>query len=381
MANENQPSIYASAWARNIDPDLVKSAKFETSPEMEERYPDVANVARERVQIYQTARNLQSEAGYGPDTALIQAKNLHNIQKQANAVKIQEDLLAAQDAELQLQNHQKKLNAQARLNSFAKGINEIDHNDLTSFNDKLTQHHLDHLDLFSDPDPVIRKAAEDMESNAVRSNSKAGQYAEILVQKAGLPGITEDVLDPQTGRIDKNRLMSSAVNYRTSQFAQRKKEAGEIAKIGEETRIAVQKAATESRRAALEKDPIYQQKIKLNAIMLKKRAEEALSQEFKNDIIASGISPENAKYLGREIGEGDATGRKVKDATHYIYKNNQGKTFALPKDSVDYIKNKSKQYRSLLDDADKITSQDTQESGQATASEATTDGQNWKTLF
>jgi hypothetical protein len=353
--------------------------QYYTSQQTAMRYPEVERVAQERAQLESTAAQLHAQAGYGPDTSMIMAKRLLDTQKQANSIKIQEQMLAADDAQLQLENHQKKLTAKSRLNSFARELNQVDHKDLNSFNEKLEMVQLGHMDILSDDDPEMRKTAQEMIREKINANTRAGNIAETQARKFGLPGVLPDILD-ESGKFNPQKALVSAQQYQAQEFKQKLSEQKQLSKIGEETRIAVQEAATKAKQAVLDQDPVRKQRLKLMAITAKQKAQQALSSEFRNDIIASGISEESAKYLGREIGEGDASGRKVKDGTHYIYKDNKGKTFALPKQSVDYLKNKSQEYRSLLQDMDKVTSQEAQESGQAQASQATTGDQQTKDL-
>jgi hypothetical protein len=376
------PTPYAAPYAKDAPSAKGSSAGgqgYYTSQENAMRYPEVERVAQERAQLESTAAQLQAQAGYGPDTAMIMAQKLLNTQKEANAIKIQEQMLAADDAQLQLTNHRQKLDARTRLNSFAQDLNKVDYKNLNSFNENLEMLQLNYLDLLSSDDEETRKTAQGLIGERINANTRAGNIAETQARKLGLPGVTPDILD-ENGRLNPQRALISAQQYKNQEFERKLGEEKKLAKVGEETRIAVQEAAIKARDAARARDPKIQQELKILALTEQKKVRDLLTQEYNNDIIASGISQESAKYLGREIGEGDATGRKVKDGTHYIYRDNKGKAFALPKESVDFLKNKSMEYRSLLQNIGNITSQNAQEGGQAIAPQATTGNQQPKDL-
>jgi hypothetical protein len=350
---------------------------YYTSKEIAARYPEVERVEREKAEISTIANQLISEAGYGSGTAREMAKKLLNNRKEANAIKIQEQMLAADDAQLDLENHRQKLNAKERLNSFARQLNQVDVNDLNSFNTKLEMIQLNNMDIISDNN--LGKVAQDLIREKINAHTRVGNIAETQAKKIGLPGVTPDVLD-ENGRLHPQRALISAQQYKAKEFAQKLEEAKQLAKVGEETRISIQAAAQKAKEAAMERDPIRQQQLKILALTEKQKVQDTLTREYNNDIIASGISPESAKYLGREIGQGDATGRKVENGTHYIYKDNKGKVFSLPKESVDYLKNRSSQYRDLLQNIGNVVSENAQEGGQAIAPQATTGNQQPKDL-
>jgi hypothetical protein len=281
-------------------------------------------------------------------------------------------MLAADDAQLQLTNHRQKLDARTRLNSFAQDLNKVDYKNLNSFNENLEMVQLGYLDLLSSDDEEIRKTVQGLIGEKINANTRAGNIIETQAKKLGLPGVTPDILD-ESGQFNPQKALISAQQYKNQEFQRKLGEQKELAKVGEETRIAVQEAAIKAREAARARDPKIQQELKILALTEQKKVRDLLTQEYNNDIIASGISQESAKYLGREIGEGDAAGRKVKDGTHYIYRDNKGKAFALPKESVDFLKNKSMEYRSLLQNIGNTASQNAQESGQTQAPQATTE--------
>jgi len=362
-------SPYASIYAGDEKPQQP-TQQYYTNAEVAARYPGIEEQERENDQIRKTRDQLMTQAGYGPDSALILAKQLNDTQKKANAVKFQEQLLAAQDAQLALDNHQKKLNAQTRLNSFAQGLNNIDHKNLDTFNESIEAHQANHLDVLSDPE--IGSVAQKLVRDKQKANEEYGQATTTQFQRFGLPGVLPETLD-QNGIPDVNKARMMGSKMKQDQLTEKLEQQKQLSKVAEESRIAVKKAMIAAEVAAKQADPLYKKRLQLQSMKLRQDAEDAITREYKNHIIASGISPENAKYLGREIGEGDAAGKKVKGGDHYLYRDNKGKPFALPKESVDYLRQKSLQYRDMMDNINQIISPEAEGSGQSDQVTTTTD--------
>jgi len=351
--------------------------QYYTNAEVARIHPDVEQAEKERYSIEKNVNDLIS-SGMGPDSALILAKQLNDTQKKANAIKFQEQLLAAQDAQLSLDNHQKRLNTQSRLNSFSQGLNDISHKNLDTFNEQLESHQANHLDVLSDPE--IGSIAQKLVRDKFKSHYEYGKAVTTQMQRFGLPGVLPETLD-ENGEPNMEKVRDVASKMKTSEFAEKLQKQKQLSEVAENTRIAVNKARIAEQEAAKQQNPLYKKKLQLESIRLRQGAEDAITREYKNHIIASGISPENAKYLGREIGEGDATGKKVQGGDHYLYKDNKGKTFALPKESVDYLKQRSLEYRDMMENIDQLSRPDSEVGGQVMESSDTTDGQDWKNLF
>jgi hypothetical protein len=367
------PTAYAAPFAKEKTTANAQGEPFYyTSKETAARYPEVERVEREKAELANLSNQLISEAGYTFGQAREMAKKLLSNQKEANAIKIQEQMLAADDARLQLENHRKKLTADSRLNSFARQLNQVDVNDLKSFNEKLEMVQLGNMDIISDNN--LGNVAQELIREKINAHTLVGNIAETQVRKFGLPGVTPDVLD-ENGRLNPQRALISAQKYQAQEFTRKLEEDKKRAEVAEKTRIAVYDAALKSKEDARKRDPMYQQQLEILKLTEKQKLEDTLAREYNNAIIASGISPENAKYIGKEISEGDENGRPTEKGkgTRYIYKDNKGRPFSLPKESVDYIRNKSMQHRALLDNAEKILSQNAQEGGQTQAPQATTE--------
>jgi hypothetical protein len=294
----------------------------------------------------EAVRRFQSH-GYGPDTAVLMARQMSDIQKKSQMLKDQEGLLAVQDQQQKLNEHKRMLDEQSRYQQFTQRVQSLSPTDLRR-NEQLAQLSIQYPDLASSPREEIRKGFGSVMKDAHDISQISTQNQSINAMKMGVPvdklgGIPQEIVNEQ-GMVDPEKAKSWSEDYHKQILEREKAEESQKAFVSEEAR--------EKYRRFLEETPENQRKIKAQEAKEKLYNQQVLGQQLKGvpqnmlDIEPTITKGKTKLYYASRDKEGKVVENPDGDIVIYEDKSNPKKPVSqiFSRDTWENLKNVKSQY-------------------------------------
>ena len=296
------------------------------------------------------ATRLNTEAGYGPDTSRIMAKQIVDNQRQANALRAQEALLQASREAVSLKSQKNDLTKREKFNQFLSGAMDLDPSAIGHFQDRFQEFEKNHMDVLYNEDPQIARDAQQFlgQKKAAYDNHAAGAVAEA--QKYGYGQFPAEAIDTKTGKPDFVALAKIGVPFYNQKLAEEQtRKAKEFGtKLAEETSLAGAKADITAKRYAKQQEIATEEQAKRHPERRIAEIGQSIKvlDSIKSDLLRGiGLPKEEMLFQAKPS---DERGRPTKDATHYTFPpmKKGDKPIIVPKDEVDQTIDKIRQINS-----------------------------------